>query len=185
MFTFLLAELPHLDLNQPPPLSLAEFDETVECAMIPCDYRRQLALYDGSVKVDPQSSCDYPEIFRKYLDFERFLRTCIAGIRSRKLGKEISLPETENYYHYAAVALDAAAAVKDPLEREKIVDNLRWNAVDEIAAGCEFDFNALCAYKIKLVLLCSRRHRNRETGLAAFNSALESKISHDSVKINQ
>ena len=71
----------------------------------------------------------------------------------------------------------SAAAIADPLERERAIDKLRWQAIEEISAGHELDFDALCAYKLKLDILIRRRHRDREVGLASFNSTLDGKVS--------
>ena len=177
MFTFLLAELPELSLTAPAPLSLDEFDALVREAMIPEKYIRLLAAYPGEflTKSDEKSPL-YP-VFERYLEFERFLRLRIARLRCAKLGIDDPLPDAEKFFVYANSAIEAANGIADPLEKEKLIDGLRWAAVDEIVPAGKLDFDALCAYKIKLVLLNMRRFRDRETGRAAFDALLERKVS--------
>lgn len=177
MFTFLLAELPELSLSNPAPLSLEEFDAMVREAMIPEKFIRLLAAYPGNFPAEAGIKDELYPVFARYLEFERFLRLRIARLRAARQNVEKTFPEAEKFFVYANAAIEAAQSVADPLEREKIIDGLRWAAVEEIVPVGKLDFDALCAYKIKLVLLNMRRFRDRETGRAAFDALLERKVS--------
>ena len=178
MFTFLLAELPELSLSESAPLSLDDFDAMVREAMIPEKYIRLLNEYPpAELSMESSDSGELFHVFARYLDFERFLKLRIARIRAAKQGVEKVFPEAEKFFVYANAAIEAAAGINDPLEREKAVDTLRWAAIEEIVPAGILNFEALCAYKIKLVLLNMRRYRDRETGRAAFDALLERKVS--------
>lgn len=176
MFTFLLAELPRLELNMPPPLSHEELAEHVEMALIPPRYQAVLAQGENALSAGG-SGKSASRIFREYQDFEVFLRQTIARKRAKEQGREVAFEQSPEYRHDIVLAVDSAAAIADPLERERAIDKLRWQAIEEISAGHELDFDALCAYKLKLDLLIRRRHRDREVGLASFNSTLDGKVS--------
>ena len=51
-----------------------------------------------------------------------------------------------------SIILAAAWMVSSPLEREKILDQARWEKIEELEAGQLFSFEQLCAYKLKLLL---------------------------------
>ena len=175
MFIFLLAELPRLELNMLPPLSHEELAEHVEMALIPPRYQVALAQGGDALSAEPKEKA--PRVFREYQDFEVFLRQTIARKRAKEQGREVAFDRSPEYRHDIVLAVDSAAAIADPLERERAIDKLRWQAIEEISAGHELDFDALCAYKLKLDLLIRRRHRDREVGLASFNSTLDGKVS--------
>ncbi len=178
MFTFLLAELPRLALDAPPPLTREELNEQMRMALIAPRFLAQLAKYDGTVSDAPAGE-KLPRVYREYRDFEVFLRQTIARKRAKDQGREVTFDSTPEYRHDVVLAVDAAAAIADPLERERTIDRLRWQSIEEIAFGHELDFDALCAYIVKLELLIRRRHRDREVGLASFNSTLDGKVSHE------
>ena len=55
-----------------------------------------------------------------------------------------------------------AFAAENPLEREKMLDAARWRKLEELELGNLFNFNVLCAYKLKLELLLKWKARNAE-----------------------
>ena len=53
-----------------------------------------------------------------------------------------------------------AFAAGNPLEREKMLDFARWQKIEELEFGNRFNFNVLCAYKLKLELLLKWKARD-------------------------
>ena len=50
--------------------------------------------------------------------------------------------------------------LQNPLEREKLLDLARWRKIEEFEFGNRFNFNVLCAYKLKLELLLKWKARD-------------------------
>ena len=63
-------------------------------------------------------------------------------------------------------------AALNPAERERAVDRLRWRMLDELTWGNEFEFDHICAYRIKLRLAEKYRGRDAGTGRKFFDSAV-------------
>jgi len=59
-------------------------------------------------------------------------------------------------------ALSAAGKASDPLEAEKILDQMKWDYVEELGQGHFFDIEFLICYGIKLSLI--ERYREIESG---------------------
>ena len=117
----------------------------------------------------------YPEDRENYV---AFLGRTAAVLRPQGYTVSVALaPKTSAdqpgllYEAHDYAALGAAAAAPDPLEREKLIDRIRWRKLEELEAGHEFDFDALCVYRLKLEILGRYRRRSAETGRTNFNAA--------------
>ena len=55
-----------------------------------------------------------------------------------------------------------AFAAENPLEREKLLDYGRWTKLEELELGHRFDFDVLCAYKLKLEILLKWKARSAD-----------------------
>ncbi|MBQ9772484.1 MAG: DUF2764 family protein [Lentisphaeria bacterium] len=90
----------------------------------------------------------------RYAIWECALRNAIVRKRSHKLNVDAAKYLNEDAWTEADVERIVAAAwmVSSPLEREKILDQARWEKIEELEAGQLFSFEQLCAYKLKLLL---------------------------------
>ena len=161
MYYFFSASLPELRPGETPPLTLAEFDADAELQLTP----RHYALMTAE---DPKA-----RVFGAMRRFEEYLRTRIAERRAEKLGIPADFPEPEEFHMEVDAALGQLAAL-NPAERERALDALRWKMLDELTVGSDFDFDHICAYRIKLRLGEKYRGRNAETGREHFDSAVRS-----------
>jgi len=159
MYYFFSAALPELRPGETPPLTLAEFDADAELQLSPRHYR-QMISEDPAARV-------YGEMRR----FEEYLRTRIAERRAEKLKLPADFPEPEAFYAEVDSAL-AQFAQLGPAERERSVDGLWWKMLDELTWKSEFDFDHICAYRIKLRLAEKYRGRDAKTGRKFFDSAV-------------
>lgn len=165
-YGYFCATLPTLLCGMAAEISLADFDELAREAMTEKRFR-QLISWD-----DPDA--DTPvAVYREMRKFDRFLRLRIAGERQEKLGVFSALPPIEEFHTEVDFALPAAASSDDPLERERMVDMIRWSKIDDLEAGHELDFTALCCYRLKLASLEKYRRRTAGDGNAAFEQALD------------
>ena len=99
-----------------------------------------------------------------YLAWETAFRNSIAKLRAARLNLDSAayLHADGAYESDADRAVREAFAAENPLEREKMLDAARWRKLEELELGNLFNFNVLCAYKLKLELLLKWKARNAE-----------------------
>ena len=159
MYYFFSAALPELRPGETPLLTLSEFDADAELQLTPRHYRMMVAE-------DPAA-----RVYGGMRRFEEYLRTRIAEKRAEKLKTPVDLPEPEEFYGEVDAELGRFVAL-DPAQRERAVDALRWKMLDELTWDHEFDFDHICAYRIKLRLSEKYRGRDAKTGRGNFDSAV-------------
>ena len=159
MYYFFSASLPEIRLGERPPMTLDEFDAEAEAQLTPRHYAWLVAD-------DPRA-----RVCGEMRRFEEFLRTRIAERRAEKLRRPADFPEPQAFYGGIDEALDAAAAL-NPADRERAVDLLRWQMLDELTSGNDFDFDHICAYRAKLRIAEKYRGRDAKAGRDLFDSAV-------------
>ena len=159
MYYFFSASLPEIRPGETPPMTLAEFDADAELQLAPRHYRML-------VEEDPAA-----RVYGGMRRFEEYLRTRIAEKRAEKLRIPADFPEPEAFYGEVDAELGRISAL-DPAERERAVDLLRWRMLDELTWGNEFDFDHICAYRIKLRLAEKYRGRDAKSGRMSFDAAV-------------
>jgi hypothetical protein len=110
--------------------------------------------------------------------WETRLRNALAARRSRRDGgggdraAEKYLRENLDFFSEIEDGVQEAFSKSSPLEREDVLDKLRWRALEDIESGHDFDFDKLCVYKLKLLLLAKRASRNTAKGEENLEAAL-------------
>lgn len=96
------------------------------------------------------------ELIRKWLVFDTALRNELAKARAahKHIDLEKYLRPQEEYLDSGLTQL-AISSHRNPsiLEAEKILDKVRWDALEELEAGHYFDLEKLIIYAYKLKLL--------------------------------
>ena len=173
MYYYFSASLPSLSFGQNPGMSVADFDELASGQMSP-ESLAKLKTGTLAVSREPGSAAGLPRVYADYTRFEQYLRTRIAERRAgRDEDRAVKLPDPELYFGEVDSALATAAAAPDPLEREKLIDRIRWRMLDDLEAGHDFDFDGLCVYRLRLEILNKYRNRSTETGRENFNAAVD------------
>lgn len=192
----LLSSLPYLKLYETPYYTFAEFLEL--CSMrisgVQMALLEQLSILPGCKKNGNITGKDYdaeyadfqnrirkslPEraLIRKYAEWEMALRNSLAKIRASKWNRtENSLRENIAYEADTERIAQAAYSAANPLERERILDEARWDKLDELTRinHCHsFTFDAVCAYGLKLQLAEKWVRRSGEAAMANLNKAAE------------
>ena len=167
MYYFLIASLPVLEIDAPPPMTVAQFDSILE-EYLPEKEQKKIFAYAG--KKDYPSTCS---IYRKMIQFEEYLRVGIARKRAERAGIQFAADEPDETYGEIDFGLAHAASCTNPLEREYIIDRLRWARLEELALGHDFDFDALCIYRAQLFIVNKYAGFRTETGSVNFSAALE------------
>ena len=182
----LKASLPMLMFDAAPPISSEEFLSRCEFYLPPdrMKFLRELTLSPrelpdfekdfkrAAIPSKKEIRTDDTRVMQLYSRWEISLRNTLARLRASKLGQD---PET-NVVKYAAFdsAADTAArnafSLTDPMEKELALDHARWDFLDGLEWSHAFNFEALCIYRCKLMILekwAARRNGNAAANLEA------------------
>ena len=173
MVSFFAASLPELTFGKPSPLSLAEFDAMAQEHISGEKCRVLKELTFPVPEKDPADFVSCHRIWSEVRAFERFLRLRIAKIRAERLELSCKIAEPEGFFSEIDYVLNSAMSSDDPVERELIIDRVRWEFLDNMAITHMLDFDGICVYRLKLQILESYRGRTPEEGTPRFEQALE------------
>mgnify|MGYP006294656649 CR=1 FL=1 len=159
-YYYLIASLPGVDLDAPPPLPPDEFRSICGEHLSRSDFDALTALLDNS-NPDRENS-----FVREWREFDSALRNTIARVRAGKLNMDPSEHTRQDIGYDPSVekAVSAAFSIDNPLEREKSIDRLRWERLNELAGFDPFAARALLAYTLKLLLAKRWSDLNRDKG---------------------
>jgi hypothetical protein len=147
-YVYLVASLPGLELTVKPRLSSPALLAATEGVLRP-DHREDLRAVLDDRPWDARS----PEL-NPYLAAETQLRDALARLRAARAGASYEAGAHPFSGHDARVTdiTRRATELEDPLERELLLDRLRWTLLDELAVSPPFGFQAVLAYGLKLRL---------------------------------
>ena len=170
MYYFLKASLPGLMFGKEPDLTLEEFD--TRCAE-ELSAERMAALKQAAMPVPrpPETGNFKSRLMTEFTAKEQYLRTRIAERRSSHANL-CKLPDPPVYFPEIDHAVALASSADEPLEREKIIDRLRWQIIEELDCGDEFGFESLCAYRLKLAILAKYSALDADRGKENFNNSV-------------
>lgn len=171
MYEFFCASLPELSPGTPPPLGVEEFDLRAEAELSP---RHFAVLKCDALHPAPAGEAELPGVYARYVRFERYLRDRMARRRADRAGESVNLPDPEEYFQTVDFRLGAVFSADNPAEREALIDRIRWDYLDELEEGHFFDFDFVCVYRLKTMLLTKLRGRSVEAGKVNFDAAVES-----------
>ena len=116
------------------------------------------------------------DAYSSFIRFEMTLRNTLASLRAGRLagGENQNWKREEDSWESAAAALAAVAfQEKNPREREYILDKGRWDILDEMEFGHEWDFDALLIYFLKLQILEKWEGRTLEKAIPNLEKAVK------------
>lgn len=147
-YYFLAASLPTLALDAAPPFSVAEFRRTCAEHLSGGD----LKALDGLL--GPAETARGSAFADEWRERDAALRNALAAARAERLkvDPEPWLRPCARYDTSAQRAAGEAMSRKDPRERERLLDRLRWLAAEEMAGFDMFAPRAIFAYAVKLQL---------------------------------
>lgn len=150
-YTYLISSLPLLNFSSRMPFSLEGF--FAKCQnLIPEEEIQRLRNLSSENFLEISTH----GILKDWMGFEIALRNELARIRSKnkKIDPEkfVHLPDFPQA-HISVIALSAHRHNLYALEAQKILDQERWNYLDQLSFGHYFDFEALLIYTLKLKIL--------------------------------
>jgi len=151
-YPYLVSSLPMLHFGMKPPFSFERFLEIC---------REFIPAHDYIVLCNLPEPARYPEdrsqqeTVRHWVEFDTTLRNELVKARSQRIHREPSSYLRPRASPDPMVAAAATAAVANPslLAAEMSLDEVRWKALDELAAGHHFDLGLLITYALKLLIL--------------------------------
>lgn len=114
----------------------------------------------------------------QYAIWETALRNRIAAIRASKWrGGEMGAAARPDavYESEADRIAQAAYSASNPLERERLLDEARWNKLDDLARINHhhgFTYDAVCAYGLKLLIAEKWVSRTNEAAISNLDKAV-------------
>ena len=161
-YYYLVSSLPVLEQDGQLKLTLEQFYE--QCAEWLTEEELNILHKLGLV---PTEDADFKagSAAELWYRWEISLRNEIAARRAGR-GRDISTMTLyeKDYFSEIERGVQAAYSAPNPLEREAIFDHLRFQYLNDLESAHQFDFERLCIYKIKLLLLLKVKDRDIEAG---------------------
>ena len=152
-YIYLASSLPMLHFGAKPPVSSERFLEMCR-GMISDDDLAVLRRIVESLRIEENipPSC---EAERKWRAFDTALRNELAKIRAaRRKQDPLKFVRQDGYAGPSIVHIALHAhRTPEPLEAERILEQARWQALDESSLGHYFDIDFMVIYAYKLLIL--------------------------------
>lgn len=135
---YLTCSLPTLYYNQIAPITLAEFYEEAGAQLSEKNFEKL-----KSMDLQDVNGRNVQARMNSFWDLERGLKADLAEVR--KARKDGQRPNVHT--------LPKSFADKNPLEREKVLLKIQWDALGDLEFGETFSFTGVLVYKLKLQIL--------------------------------
>jgi hypothetical protein len=145
---YLIASLPALDMETAPALTPDAFAGLCREQLTPADADAAAALVAGH-------DADHPFV-RDWHDRDTLLRNAVARQRAvrRAIDPAPHQKQTIGCDLRIDREVDAAFQAPDPLQRERVLDRIRWRVADELQGPDPMTARAALAYAVKLRIAC-------------------------------
>jgi len=166
-FYQLLSFLPSLDFNRSPRITLDSFEKNCE---LPCT-ESQLSMVRKVLNED--SPPEFPGLhrFSSYSRWELGLRNEGVRLRGVKLDiNEKDYLQDEPKGRMAFRFLKGLNKDEDPLVRENLFDQARWQLICDLEIGGYFSFENLLFYGVKLKILDRKFRYDQGKGRVKFEN---------------
>ncbi len=169
-YYFLVASLPMLSFEAPPPMTVDEFLSQCDQQVTP----RDLSLISNALSGETDKKAH--GWLREIDERERQLRNAIVRERATRLGQDAvpHLVSTTGHDVSLAHAVSEAFGRSDPMEREKALDRLRWQGMEDAAGYDPFTLRALVVYGLKLTIAARWAGITLEAGRERVEQVLKS-----------
>jgi hypothetical protein len=151
-YPYLIPSLPVLHFGMKPPFSFGRFLEVCR-QFIPEKDFQLLSCLPQPEQYSAQGKRHH--IIQKWIQFDIALRNELVKIRaSRKRVEPAAYLRPDGYSGSSLTpAVTAAGINTSVLDAERIMDEMRWKALEELATGHYFDLDLLITYAYKLLIL--------------------------------
>lgn len=150
-YYYLSASLPTLNFTQSPPLTLETFLAECEKLMAPDDHQKMLRALSGE---EPKGRVG-TDVYGRWISFNRDFKNEMAYFRAKRAGKDPS-KYVRGERNAGSSLIDAvlrASKAEDPLSAERILDQVRFEFLEQLAMGQFMNFEYLLTYGLKLKMM--------------------------------
>lgn len=168
-FYYLISSLPMLKYRVEPDITLEEFLSV--CSSFASE--KDCGLIEKCSLI-PENKIDNKTL-GKFYNWEIQLRNRIAEKRISRTDSEMRSVKREHNDFSVEIddIIQKAESASNPAEKEKVLDEARWNKLEELESGHDFDLDALLLYKIKLLINLKWTARIREKGKENFRNIID------------
>ncbi|NQU38757.1 MAG: DUF2764 family protein [Lentisphaerae bacterium] len=169
MYYYFASTLPMLMPDHPPPFSVADFRERCVDHLTAGDMAAMNGMLDQQPPQEP-----HPFV-RDWQCADGQLRNVLVRTRAERMHKEPTayLREIGGSDTTLENAVSEAYSRPNPLEREKALDQIRWECIEELAGLDPFTGRAILAYGLQLSILERWARMDKEAGSAAVETLLQ------------
>lgn len=111
------------------------------------------------------------------------LRNAIANAAMPGGNARKYLQKEEDFFSGIDSIVQNAAAKDDPLERDRVIDQARFDKIEELAALNRFDMEFLVAYRMKLLIIEKYAALSVEQGEANFDILIQEILEENRKKL--
>jgi hypothetical protein len=176
-YPYVVSSLPLLQFGEEPPMTADEFVDYCDGLLQPADQEALVLLLDDKLEqiADPAAY----DLLRR----ERQLRNAVTRQRAGRLGVDAvrHLRPHEGWDVEIEEVVAQAMGTIEPLEREMMLDHLRWRLLEEAAAMPSFGVQAVYSYALRLRMLEKWWRLTDERGTAVAEQIIDSNIAEISV----
>ena len=161
---YLISSLQPLALDGPAPYAADQFLDLC---------RSQLSAKDAEAVAAVMANAPYPHpLAEAWRDLDTQLRNTIAAERARRHGQDVARwrRPVEGCSLFWANRAAAAFQEKEPARRERLLDQVRWDAAGELTPpAAPLSTAAVFTYAIRLAIVLDRAARDAAVGNDVFN----------------
>ncbi|MBR2508494.1 MAG: DUF2764 family protein [Lentisphaeria bacterium] len=149
-YYYFISTLPMLDFQRPAfDGGVRAFDEMCGSSLAPED-----AEFLLSVTLDnPPAEKIASRVHSQFILWDTNLRNAIANAAMPNGNARKYLQKEEDFFSGIDYIVQNAAAKDDPLERDRMIDQARFEKIEELSALNNFDIEFLAAYRMKLLII--------------------------------
>lgn len=173
-YPYFAATLPTQDFGAPPVLTADAFRSLAENNLSKADFAALDALLSGGESGHP--------FVVAWRDRDTQIRNAVARQRASRIDGADATKYLRPHGGWSCAAEEAVAAAfaeTDPLDRQRALLRVRWNALEELAGLDPFSSSAVLAYAVRLVIAAEYAAFDAEKGAARLRAAAEESISKE------
>ena len=174
-YYYLAASLPVITMDAPPAMTFSEFQK--QCELHLADkHKTMLGTLFGECSYQAES-----RFIKNWKDRETQLRNTIAKHRAHKQNKDAVqyIKDHNGFESNMNDTVDAAFSAPTPLDRERALDNLRWNTIEELEGFDEFSIDAILGYALKLKIAERWASMDEKTGQSKADELINQELSDE------
>ncbi len=158
-------------------MSLESFLGQCEELMAADDYRKMLQALSNEQPKGRVST----DIYGRWIAFNRDFKNEMAYFRAKRAGKDPQkyLRGERSHQPHLTDAIMRAGKAEDPLSAERILDELRFEYLEQLAAGQFMNFEYLLTYGLKLKMMTRYARIGSSLGEEVFKSLKQIDIKLD------